>query len=117
MKGADKRMLVYRNVERFLRIRSELGVERPYATLAFVVQDGNAHEARAFRDHWRDLLAELGRPVRETFDWPDRHIDTLYFRPLNTGDQASADRMHAEVCRELELTTARGDRLRSAESF
>jgi len=117
VKGADKRDLVYKNVERFLRIRQEAGADRPFVTLAYVVQDGNAHEARAFRDHWRDLLAALGRDVRQTFDWPDRHVDTLYFRPLNTGDQAAADRMHAEVCRDLGLTHETGDRLRSDESF
>ncbi len=117
VKGADKRGLVYKNVERFLRIREEAGAHRPFVTLAYVVQDGNAHEARAFRDHWRDLLTGLGRDVRQTFDWPDRHVDTLYFRPLNTGDQAAADRMHAEVCRDLGLTHETGDRLRSEESF
>jgi molybdenum cofactor biosynthesis enzyme MoaA len=117
VKGADKRDLVYRNIERFLRVRAEAGAERPYVTLAYVVQPGNDHEARAFRDHWLGLLEDLGRSVRQTWDWPDRHQDTLYFRPLNTGDQAAADALHARVCRDLGLTDAPGDRLRSAESF
>ena len=104
-------------IERFLRVRAEARVERPYVTLAYVVQPGNDHEALAFRDHWRSILDELGRSVRQTWDWPDRHQDTLYFRPLNTGDQAAADRLHAQVCRDLGLTDTTSDRLRSAESF
>lgn len=117
VKGADKHALVYKNIERFLRLRHALGFQRPYVTLAFVVQPGNDHEAKAFRDHWADLLTELGRPHRQTFDWPDQEVDTLYFRPLNTGDQGAADALHAQVCRDLGITERTGNRLRSAESF
>lgn len=117
VKGADRREQVYRNIERFLRLRHSLGVERPYVTLAFVVQEGNAHEAVDFRDHWLTLLTDLGRPVAQTFDWPDRAMDTLYFRPLNTGEQGAADRLHADVCRELGIASGEADRLRRAESF
>lgn len=117
VKGKDRRELVFRNVRRFLEVRAELGATRPFATLAFVVQPGNDHEARAFRDHWRDILVDLGRDVAQTVDWPDRAVDTLYFRPLNTGDQAASDALHARVCRDLGITTAAGDRLRGAESF
>lgn len=117
VKGADRREQVYRNVEKFLRLRHALGVERPYVTLAFVVQEGNAHEAVAFRDHWLALLTSLGRTVAQTFDWPDRAVDTLYFRPLNTGDQETADRLHADVCRELGIVSGSHDRLRRPESF
>lgn len=117
VKGADKRAQVYRNVERMLELRAEWGYTRPFVTLAFVVQPGNAHEAEAFRDFWRKKLNLLGRQVRETLDWPDQLTDTLYFRPLNTGDQGSADRLHAEVVRRLGLTQRTGDRLRNAESF
>ncbi len=117
VKGADRRDQVFRNVERFLRVRAEMGAVRPFATLAFVVQEGNHTEARAFGEHWASLLAELGRPVARTFDWPDQEIDTLYFRPLNTGDQAAADRMHAEVCRDLGIAPEAGERLRRPESF
>ena len=117
VKGADRREQVYRNVRRFLELRSELGAQRPFATLAFVVQPGNAHEARAFRDHWRDLLRDLGREVSQTVDWPDRSMDTLYFRPLNCGDQVQADALHARTCRALGITEATGERLRGSESF
>ena len=117
VKGADRRDQVFRNVERFLRVRAEMGAVRPFATLAFVVQEGNHTEARAFSEHWASLLKELGRPVARTFDWPDQEIDTLYFRPLNTGDQAAADRLHAEVCRDLGIAPEAGERLRGSESF
>jgi len=118
VKGADRGAQVSRNVERFLRLREELGGRRPYVTLAFVVQPGNAHEARAFRDHWLGLLTELGRPVDQSWDWPSREVDTIYFRPLNCGEQAQSDRLHAQVCRELGIApTGSPDRLRADESF
>ncbi len=118
VKGADKGRLVYKNVERFLRLRHEMGGQRPYATLAFVVQPGNSHEALAFRDHWRGILQELGREVVQSWDWPSREADTIYFRPLNCGEQDEADRLHANVCRQLGIVPPGGaDRLRAAESF
>jgi molybdenum cofactor biosynthesis enzyme MoaA len=117
VKGADQRHRVYANIERFLALRHARQAIWPKVTLAYVVQPGNAHEARAFRDHWAQLLADQGRPVAQTWDWPDRVVDTLYFRPLNTADQAEADRLHAQVCRELGITSRSDDRLRRAESF
>jgi molybdenum cofactor biosynthesis enzyme MoaA len=101
VKGADRRDLVYRNVERFLRIRGTAA--RPVAHLAFVVQDGNRSEVRAFVDHWTRLLTELGRPFRLTSDWPPFDRDAIYLRRLNAGDQARCDAMHAEACREVGL--------------
>jgi len=117
VKGADRRELVYRNIQRFLEIRAELGAVRPFATLAFVVQPGNAHEAHAFRDHWLQVLVGLKRRVVQSVDWPAESVDTLYLRPLNCGDQHEADALHAQVCRDLGITTAAGDRLRNSESF
>ncbi|RME23001.1 MAG: hypothetical protein D6798_14445 [Deltaproteobacteria bacterium] len=117
VKGADKGPLVNRNIERFLRERQALGGRYPFVTLAFVVQPDNAHEAVAFRDHWAGLLTSLGRPVEQTWDWPSREADTIYFRPLNCSDQAAADRLHAETCRRLGLAPPGVERLRAAESF
>lgn len=117
VKGADRGEQVLRNVLRFLEIRSELGLLRPFATLAFVVQPENAAEAREFRDFWAGQLQRLGRPFAVSWDWPSQALDTLYFRPLNCGDQAGADHLHAGVCRALGLATPAGDRLRAAESF
>jgi molybdenum cofactor biosynthesis enzyme MoaA len=106
VKGADRRDLVYKNVERFLHIRAERGATRPVAHLAFVVQDGNAHEARAFVEHWGGLLDRLGRPWRLTADWPPFDQDAVYLRRLNSGDQARSDALHAAACRAAGLTTA-----------
>jgi MoaA/NifB/PqqE/SkfB family radical SAM enzyme len=117
VKGADRREQVYKNIERFLRLRAEMGGLRPFVTLAFVVQPENAHEALTFRDHWSAQLRALGREVALRYDWPDREVDTLYFRPLNTGDQAAADRLHARVARELGIAGAAGERLRAEGSF
>lgn len=117
VKGADKRDQVVRNVERFLALRAEAGLTRPFVTLAFVVQPGNAAEAGAFVEHWRAALRRYGVEPRCTVDWPDQAADSIYLRPLNCADQAGADRLHADVCRALGLTTAAGDRLRAAASF
>jgi len=117
VKGADHQPRVYRNIERFIALRAEAGLERPYVTLAFVVQPDNAHEAVDFRDHWLKILEARGRAVAQTWDWPDRPMDTLYFRPLNCGDQEASDALHARVCRQLGLTDRTDSRLRHAESF
>lgn len=117
VKGADRGEQVYRNVHRFLEVRAQLGARRPFVTLAFVVQPENAHEARAFRDHWSAALDALGAPHATTWDWPSQAMDTLYFRPLNCGDQVAADRLHARVCAELGLVPPGTGRLRAAESF
>lgn len=118
VKGADRGALVYRNIERFLRLREEMGGRRPHATLAFVVQPGNDHEAVAFRDHWQHLLQRLGREVEQSWDWPAREVDTIYFRPLNAGNQQEMDALHAQVCRRLGIAPPGcADRLRADESF
>jgi len=118
VKGADRRDQVFRNVERFLRVRESLGAERPYAHLAYVVQPGNDHEAGDFLAHWKGLLEELGRPYRLCWDWPSEDMDAIYFRPLNSGDQDASDALHARVCRELGIAPpTAGDRLRAAGSF
>lgn len=106
VKGADKRDLVYRNVERFLRVRGELGAAWPVAHLALVVQDGNRHEVRAFVDHWSGVLGKTGRPFRLTAEWPAFDRDAVYLRRLNSGDQARSDALHAEACREVGVGVA-----------
>ena len=113
VKGADRGPLVQKNIERFLRLRDELGLDLPKVTLGFVVQPGNAHEAPAFVAHWRPQL----RDPALCWDWPSDVLDAIYFRPLNTGDQAASDALHAETCRAAGLPVPEGDRIRSAESF
>ena len=117
VKGADRGEIVRKNVERFVSIREMLGADWPKVTMAFVVQPDNAHEAHAFLQHWRGVLHHHGRRVAVTSDWPDRLMDTIYFRPLNTGDQAASDRLHAQTCQSLGIATGDGERLRAAESF
>lgn len=117
VKGADRGEQVYRNVHRFLRIRAELGARLPLVTLAFVVQPDNAHEAAAFRDHWRDALGALGREVAQSHDWPSQSLDTLYFRRLNCGEQEAADALHAQVVRRLGIAAPGSASLRVAGSF
>ncbi|MCB9795181.1 MAG: hypothetical protein H6741_20960 [Alphaproteobacteria bacterium] len=118
VKGADKREQVFRNVERFLRVREDMGAERPYAHLAFVVQPDNHREADAFLEHWTRLLDALGRPYSLCWDWPGSDQDAIYFRPLNCADQEASDRLHAETCRRLGVAPAGGgDRLRAEGSF
>ena len=113
VKGADRGPLVQKNIERFLRLRTELGLDWPKVTLGFVVQPGNAHEAPAFVAHWQPRL----RDPALCWDWPSDARDAIYFRPLNTGDQAASDALHAETCRAAGLIVPQGNRIRSAESF
>lgn len=101
VKGADRRDTVYRNVERFLARRG--GAARPVAHVAFVVQEGNAHEAAAFVAHWSACLREAGRSPVLTGEWPPMDRDAVYLRRWNTADQALADRLHAEACRAVGL--------------
>ncbi len=115
-KGSDRREQVFRNVETFLRVRHEMGFERPYAHLAFVVQPDNAHEAEHFMNHWWALLHEVGSTPELCWDWPYKNKDAIYFRPLNCGDQEQSDALHAEICQRLGIH-AGGERLRAAESF
>jgi molybdenum cofactor biosynthesis enzyme MoaA len=115
VKGADKREQVYKNIERFLQIRGQ--AQWPRVTMGFVVQPGNHTEAAEFLAHWRTVLAQLDCPTRVTWDWPHEAIDTVYFRPLNTGDQAASDQLHADTVRALSIDAPSGDRLRSEESF
>ncbi len=110
IKGADHRDRVYRNLERFLQIRDALGLRRPVAHVAFVVQAGNAREddlreVTAFVQHWQARLPE----ARVYADWPPFDEDAIYLRRWNTADQAGADRLHAAACRAAGLIPA--DRL------
>jgi len=113
VKGADRGRLVQKNIARFLRLRDELGLDWPKVTLGFVVQPGNAHEAPAFVTHWQPQL----RDPALCWDWPSEVRDAIYFRPLNTGDQAASDALHAQTCRAAGLAVPDGNRIRSAESF
>jgi molybdenum cofactor biosynthesis enzyme MoaA len=105
VKGADKRALVYRNIERFLAIRAALGAERPVAHLAIVVQDENRHEVKDFVRHWGAQLDAVtptgGRRWNLTADWPPFDADAIYLRRLNSGDQARSDAIHASACRDV----------------
>ncbi len=101
VKGADRRDVVFRNVERFLALRGN--ARRPVAHLAFVVQDGNTDEVVPFVDHWRARLNDLGRDPVLTGDWPPMDRDAVYLRRWNTGDQAHADALHADACLSVGL--------------
>jgi len=113
VKGADRGLLVRKNIERFLQIRDELDLTWPKVTIAFVVQPENADEAIDFLHHWKPRL----RDPALTFDWPSEVRDSIYFRALNSGEQDASDRLHAETCRALGMNVPAGDRLRAAESF
>ena len=101
VKGADRRDVVFRNVERFLELRGTGA--RPAVHVAFVVQDGNATEAAAFVAYWRERLRAGGREPQLTTEWPDMDRDAVYLRRWNTADQAHADALHAAACEAVGL--------------
>jgi molybdenum cofactor biosynthesis enzyme MoaA len=105
VKGAPRHAQVYRNVTRFLELRATMGPARPHVHLAMVVQPENAHEVEGFVERWAATLATLGRPFALTGDWPDDARDAIYLRRLNTGDQAAADRLHADACGRVGIPT------------
>jgi len=117
VKGADKRAQVYKNIHRFLETRHAAGAQWPKVTMAFVVQPGNHLEAGAFLRHWQGALKDLGHETQVTWDWPHKLVDTIYFRPLNTGDQVTSDQLHADTVRGLGIAVPDSGRLRAAESF
>jgi molybdenum cofactor biosynthesis enzyme MoaA len=99
VKGADRREQVFANVARFLALRG--GARRPAVHLAFVVQDGNTDDVVPFVQHWRAVMAGLGRDLLLTGEWPPMDRDALYLRRWNTADQAHADGLHAVACRAV----------------
>ena len=119
VKGADRREQVFENVQRFLEIRTEMGVDLPRAHIAFVVQPDNAHEARKYVEHWRHSLLHLGKSVEICWDWPPTNSDAIYLRPLNGANQDQLDLLHADTCREIGIAPrdSVSGRLRGDESF
>jgi len=117
VKGRSRQPQAYRNIHRFLEIRKQRQAALPFVTLAFVVQPENHQEAKAFVDYWTLTLERLGRKVVVSWDWPCQESDTIYLRPLNCGDQATADQLHADVCAELGISPPNQSRLRDSESF
>ena len=59
VKGFDRLTIVRQNLRRLLRLRRDLNAP-VNIQLQFVVQDGNAEEARAFRTYWIDTLRCYG---------------------------------------------------------
>jgi MoaA/NifB/PqqE/SkfB family radical SAM enzyme len=117
VKGVDYGKRVYQNILRFLELRQELKSQYPKITLAFVVQTENAQEALSFRDHWVEQFSHFDLPLRQTYDWPDKEQDTLYFRRLNCAEQDKSDALHASVIHKLGLIDPNLKELRLLESF
>ena len=63
VKGVDRFERVQANVEAFLAARERRGAPWPRPVLQFIYGENNAHEARAFREHWEASCRRLGSPV------------------------------------------------------
>ena len=113
VKGGDRRNQVYDNITRFLKRRYEQNVAFPKIALGFVVQPENHSEARSFLEYWKYQLELFDCPVHLCSDWPDREMDSIYFRPLNTKHQEQANRLHQETVQRLGIHYKK----RSANSF
>lgn len=117
LKKVDVGAKVYRNIVRLIERREQRGLHRPYVTNAFIVTPENRHEAGWFLDYWRRVFDRQGLPFELSYDWPQRWVDTLYFRRLHQKDQAAADRMHREVLDELGILGIEDDGAFIEESF
>ncbi|MEC7988142.1 MAG: radical SAM protein [Myxococcota bacterium] len=115
VKGTDKRDIVFRNVANFLRIRSELNFERPFASIAFVVQPENHHEADQFLQYWSKELKRYECGFTIDHDWQKEHKDSIYFRRLNSSEQHLSDKLHADTL--IRLGVLSEPPVRMAESF
>lgn len=116
VKGADHQKRVFRNIQDFLAEREKRGARNPKITIAFVVQDHNAHEAIDFRDFWLEEWKKYGLPLQIFTDWPSKECDNLYFRRLNCGEQEKSDQLFAETITKLNLNLPERD-IRNIESF
>ena len=115
-KGADHQARVFRNIRDFLREREKRKADYPKITIAFVVQDSNAHEALDFRDFWMEEWAKYELPLEIFTDWPSRECDNLYFRRLNCGEQEKSDQLFAKTVEKLGLASSHAE-IRSIQSF
>ena len=112
VKGKDRREIVYKNIERFIRLRDRLGYRKPFVSMGFVVQPNNAHEAKDFHDHWASIFSSK---FTVDHDWQKEHSDSIYFRRLNTHDQEQSDKLHQNTM--VQLGFSADDVQRGAESF
>ena len=117
VKGADHGLKVRRNIEQFLQLREAGGYSHPKLTIGYVVQPDNIADTAAFQQHWLEVFKTYGIQLEQHLDWPSAEADSLYFRPLNCGDQEAADRLHADAARRLGLTNTTANRLRGDGSF
>ncbi|MDP6934079.1 MAG: radical SAM protein [Myxococcota bacterium] len=93
VKGRDHLDRVRRNIRALLRLRRQEASPCPInVQVQFVVQEENAHEARAFHDYWLDLLSCQGGP-----GWHDE----ILFKRLSVGGgtkgQSDADDLYVRA--------------------
>ncbi len=97
VKGQDALERVRRNIRYMIRQRKARGVP-VNVQLQFVVQEGNAHEARDFLDYWADLLSCQGGA-----QWHDE----IMFKRLSVGGgaqgQAAADALYEKTIAQAEI--------------
>ena len=111
IKGKDTREMAYRNILRFLALRSKLGYLRPFVSMGFVVQPNNAHEAQEFLNFWEQNLSDHS----VDFDWQHKECDSIYFRRLNTDNQEKSDLLFMNTLSKLGFEQTK--LMRGTESF
>jgi MoaA/NifB/PqqE/SkfB family radical SAM enzyme len=96
VKGREGLERVRRHVRHLLRNRA--GAGRVDVQVQFVVQPGNAHEARAFLDYWASLAA--------CHPSPGGHLEVM-FKRLSVGGgargQADVDALYERTLREADI--------------
>ena len=103
VKGQDALERVRRHIRHLVRSRRARGDRaRVNLQLQFVVQQGNASEAREFLDYWSDLLTCQGS---------ERWHDEVMFKRLSVGGgaegQAAADALYERTVAEAGLRAGR----------
>jgi len=103
VKGQDALARVRRNIRHFIMQRAHLaGDVRLNLQVQFVLQEGNAHECRAFVDYWSDVLACHGK---------GRGYSEIMIKRLSVGaggeGQLAADELYERTCREQDVREER----------
>jgi radical SAM protein with 4Fe4S-binding SPASM domain len=104
IKGSNDLKKINENIIYFLEKRRDLKLKYPNITIAFIVMEENKNEAKEFLDFWEKELKKYNEDIEIAPDWPRTKLDTIYIRRLDDWEkQEEAEKMHKEVCVDLDI--------------